>query len=86
MRYAADMHGVATGALVVGGGPSGYATCMALSKQGFQNILLLERSIAADDFDPLRGFVYSISAPGRAALTRLGLPNLEDEGVHCSTY
>lgn len=86
MAYSTDSYGVATGALVVGGGPSGYATAMALSKQGFQDILILERSTAADDFDPVQGFVYNISAPGRAALARLGLSNVADEGVPDSAY
>jgi 2-polyprenyl-6-methoxyphenol hydroxylase-like FAD-dependent oxidoreductase len=54
---------------------------MALSKQGFQDILILERSLSANEFQPTRGFVYSISGPGREALQEIGVHNIADIGA-----
>lgn len=66
---------------MVGGGPSGYATAIALSKQGFKNIIIFERARSSSFFDPTMGFVYNISAPGRAALSEIGMDNVQDLGA-----
>lgn len=72
---------LSAGVVVVGGGPSGYTAAMALSKQGFQDILILERSATAGAFNPTVGFVFNISGPGRAALSEIGVAHLQDIGV-----
>lgn len=79
----------AAGVVVVGGGPSGYATAMALSKHGFKDILVLERSESAGTYNPTVGFIYNISGPGRQALKEIGVTHMADIGtisllVNCS--
>lgn len=67
--------------VVVGGGPSGYAAAMALSKQGFKDILILERSKSANTYNPTVGFIYNISGPGRQALNAIGVTHMADIGA-----
>lgn len=72
---------VRTGVVVVGGGPAGYSVAIALTQQGFRNILILERAPSANDFNPSMGFVYNISGPGKAVLRGIGVNEIEKVGA-----
>lgn len=67
--------------LIVGGGPAGYATALALAQHGFRDITLLERSASAAYFDSSKGFVYSLLPIARQVLDSLGVTALDEVGA-----
>mmetsp|Transcript_38554 Transcript_38554/g.91396 ORF Transcript_38554/g.91396 Transcript_38554/m.91396 type:complete len:516 (-) Transcript_38554:37-1584(-) len=55
-------------AVVIGGGPSGLAISVALLRQGWENITILESSEDVSVFDPTKGYMYGMDARCQQAL------------------
>jgi 2-polyprenyl-6-methoxyphenol hydroxylase-like FAD-dependent oxidoreductase len=45
-------------ALIVGGGPAGYSTAIALARNGVKDIHVIERSPWVDWHDPIKAYSY----------------------------
>lgn len=67
--------------VIVGGGPVGLATAIALAKRGFKSITVLEQAPAADHFEPTRAFTFALNPPSRHALSNIGVKDLESTGL-----
>ena len=69
------------GVLVVGGGPAGYATAMALAQHGFTDIRILERAPSARYYNPGKALAYALFATAKNTLRRLGMDGVDDLGA-----
>ena len=67
--------------LVVGGGPAGFTTAIALAVQGCTDIVLLERSPSVDYFEPTKSFVFGLFPHSKDVLRKLGLTNIDRAGA-----
>ncbi|MER3434230.1 MAG: FAD-binding monooxygenase [Leptolyngbya sp. ERB_1_1] len=72
--------------LIVGGGPTGFATALMLVQRGWTKITVLEQRGSADDYEPDKSFNYLIDGRGQKltdllgltdAVSKLGVPNTE---------
>ena len=70
-----------TGAVIVGAGPGGYTAAMALAKNGFKDVRVLERAPSADVFNPSKAFVYALFPAGKNALRHLGMTHVDQIGA-----
>ena len=70
------------GIVIVGGGPAGYATAIALAQQGYKDILVLERSPTVDSFEPTKTFTYALYPHGKDVLRDLGMRDIDHAGAH----
>ena len=68
------------GAVIVGGGPAGCATAIALARQGMRNITVIEESASTEDFDPTKAFTFVLSPSGKHALKQLGIQGYNSIG------
>jgi kynurenine 3-monooxygenase len=59
--------------LIVGGGPAGLAAALMLAQRGWTEITVLERRMAANDYEPDKSFNYLIDARGQQFTDLLGL-------------
>lgn len=73
------MHPV--GVVIVGAGPGGYAAAMALAKNGFKDIRVLEQAASSNTFNPAKGFTYSITPTGKNVLRHFGMDKIDQVGV-----
>ena len=69
------------GVIIVGGGPAGYATAIALAQQGYKDILVLERSPTVDSFEPTKTFTYALYPHGKDVLRDLGMRDIDHAGT-----
>ncbi|MDJ0515329.1 MAG: NAD(P)/FAD-dependent oxidoreductase [Trichodesmium sp. MO_231.B1] len=60
-------------AVIVGGGPAGFATALMLAKRGWHQITVLEKRPAADFYEPDKSFNYLIDGRGQKFIDLLGL-------------
>ncbi|MDJ0554389.1 MAG: NAD(P)/FAD-dependent oxidoreductase [Microcoleaceae cyanobacterium MO_207.B10] len=60
-------------AVIIGGGPAGFATALMLAKRGWQEITVLEKRPAADFYEPDKSFSYQIDGRGQKFTDLLGL-------------
>ncbi|MEA5599224.1 NAD(P)/FAD-dependent oxidoreductase [Rivularia sp. UHCC 0363] len=73
--------------LIVGGGPSGFATALMLAKRGWQNITVLEKRPCADYYEPDKSFNYLIDGRGQKFTDYLELTNnLASNGVATTDF
>lgn len=72
--------------LIVGGGPTGFATALMLAQRGWTKITVLEQRSSAEDYEPDKSFNYLIDGRGQKltdllgltdAVSKLGVPNTE---------
>jgi 2-polyprenyl-6-methoxyphenol hydroxylase-like FAD-dependent oxidoreductase len=59
--------------LIVGGGPTGLAVALMLAKRGWAEITVLEKRVAADDYEPDKSYNYLIDGRGQEFTNLLGL-------------
>ena len=52
-------------AVIVGGGPAGFATALMLAKRGWHQITVLEKRPSADFYEPDKSFNYLIDGRGQ---------------------
>ena len=73
-------------AVIVGGGPAGFATALILAKRGWHQITVLEKRPAADFYEPDKSFNYLIDGRGQKftdlfslteKLAKISVPNTE---------
>jgi len=73
-------------AVIVGGGPAGFATALMLAKRGWSEITVLEKRPSADFYEPDKSFNYLIDGRGQKftdllgftdKLSKIGVPNTE---------
>ncbi|NES05268.1 MAG: FAD-dependent monooxygenase [Okeania sp. SIO2F4] len=73
-------------AVIVGGGPAGFATALMLAKRGWHQITVLEKRPAADFYEPDKSFNYLIDGRGQKftdlfglteKLAKISVPNTE---------
>ncbi len=60
-------------AVIIGGGPAGFATALMLAKRGWHQITVLEKRPAADFYEPDKSFNYLIDGRGQKFTDLLGL-------------
>ncbi|MGB3508234.1 MAG: NAD(P)/FAD-dependent oxidoreductase [Microcoleaceae cyanobacterium] len=60
-------------AVIIGGGPAGFATALMLAKRGWQEITVLEKRPDADFYEPDKSFNYQIDGRGQKFTDLLGL-------------
>lgn len=60
-------------AVISGGGPSGLATAIMLHKQGWGNIVLVERRKSHDTFERGKAFNYQLDGRGQIMLSSIGI-------------
>lgn len=60
-------------AVIVGGGPAGFATALMLAKRGWHQITVLEKRPSADFYEPDKSFNYLIDGRGQKFTDLLGL-------------
>ncbi|MGB3190477.1 MAG: NAD(P)/FAD-dependent oxidoreductase [Limnoraphis sp.] len=60
-------------AVIVGGGPTGFATALMLAKRGWSEITVLEKRLSADFYEPDKSFNYLIDGRGQKFTDLLGL-------------
>ncbi|RQH45935.1 FAD-dependent monooxygenase [Okeania hirsuta] len=60
-------------AVIIGGGPAGFATAIMLAKRGWHQITVLEKRPAADFYEPDKSFHYLIDGRGQNFTDLLGL-------------
>lgn len=60
-------------AVIVGGGPAGFATALMLPKRGWQEITVLEKRPSANFYEPDKSFNYQIDGRGQKFTDLLGL-------------
>ena len=60
-------------AVILGGGPAGFATALMLAKRGWHQITVLEKRPAADFYEPDKSFNYLIDGRGQKFTDLLGL-------------
>ncbi|NEP87883.1 MAG: FAD-dependent monooxygenase [Okeania sp. SIO2C2] len=59
-------------AVIIGGGPAGFATALMLAKRGWHQITVLEKRPAADFYEPDKSFHYLIDGRGQKFTDLLG--------------
>lgn len=59
--------------VIIGGGPAGLATAIALAKRGWQNITVLEKRPTPDYYEPDKSYSYQIDGRGQKLTDLLGL-------------
>lgn len=73
--------------LIVGGGPSGFATALMLAKRGWKNITVLEKRPSADYYEPDKSFNYLIDGRGQKFTDYLEITaNLLKNGVASTDF
>jgi len=73
-------------ALVVGGGPVGLASALVLEREGWQDVVVLERR-GEQSFDPAKGYLYLIDGRGRRMCDELSIMNeVAKHGVSSRTF
>ncbi|MGF1674521.1 MAG: FAD-dependent oxidoreductase [Rivularia sp. (in: cyanobacteria)] len=73
--------------LIVGGGPSGFATALMLAKRGWKNIKVLEKRPSADYYEPDKSFNYLIDGRGQKFTDYLKITdNLLKNGVASTDF
>ena len=60
-------------AVIIGGGPAGFATALMLAKRGWHQITVLEKRPSADFYEPEKSFNYQIDGRGQNLTDLLGL-------------
>jgi len=72
-----------TQALICGAGPAGLASAMMLHRQGWQDIVVLERRQNRDAFDRSKAFNYQLDGRGQRMLALIGIDEnmIQDFGV-----
>ncbi len=72
--------------LIVGGGPAGLAAALMLAKRGWSEIVVVEKRLTADYYEPDKSFNYLIDGRGQKftnllglseQLSHIGVPNIE---------
>lgn len=76
-----SQHSSYVGVLIVGGGPAGYATAIALAHSGYKNIQIVEQTPSAGFFDPSKSFTYALSCAGKHVLRDIGVHKVDDFGL-----
>lgn len=71
-------------AIIVGGGPAGYATAIALARQGWQHICVLERSPSVDWHEPTKAISFCLFPHGKDVLRELGMHDIDTAGAQCT--
>jgi hypothetical protein len=54
---------------------------MALAKNGFKDIRVLEQAASSNTFNPAKGFTYSITPTGKNVLRHFGMDKIDQVGV-----
>lgn len=54
---------------------------MALAKNGFKDVRVLERAPSADAYNPSKAFVYALFPAGKNALRHLGMNDVDHIGA-----
>ena len=69
--------------IIIGGGPSGYATALYLASHQWTNVTLIERATDPTKIDPTRQFSYLISWRGLTLINQFPtlLQRLQEEGI-----